>query len=123
MPLNISREIYHNAQFEVVNDVLYIRGVIDALAPGEFMTPFFDKLHQAVVSGGTTKLVVDIRDLTYLNSSAIREIVSWIIKQKSLSKDKMYSIHFVCNPEHLWQDSSISTLMYLNQGFISKEQG
>ncbi len=85
MPLNISREIYHNAQFEVVNDVLYIRGVIDALAPGEFMTPFFDKLHQALVSGGTTKLVVDIRDLTYLNSSAIREIVSWIIKQKSLS--------------------------------------
>ena len=66
-------------------------------------------------------IIVDITNLRFLNSAGIRELVDWVMKLNSLTEDEKYKIKFLCSSEHKWQESSISTLIYLNPEFTSKE--
>lgn len=121
MPLTESKSSYLGADFIVKDDILSITGTIDSSSPGEFLAPFFKSLHDEIVKEGLEKINVDITGLSYLNSSSIKELVTWIIMQKSLPEDREYTINFICNSEYLWQESSISTVSFLNPLKITKE--
>ncbi|HBD95503.1 MAG: hypothetical protein A2015_08025 [Spirochaetes bacterium GWF1_31_7] len=121
MSLAESKSNYLGAEFIVSADTLKIIGTIDSSTPGEFLSPFFKSLHEQIVSSNVKKINIDITGLSYINSSSIKELVSWIIMQKSLPDDQEYMMNFICNSEYLWQDSSITTVSFLNPSKITKE--
>lgn len=121
MSLNSKQVEYLSAEFVVSGDTIKITGMIDSASPGDFLRPFLSELHDDIVKNKLKKVNVDITGLSYLNSSSIKEIVTWIIMQKSMPEEKAYDINFLCNSEYMWQESSVSTVAYLNPGHILKE--
>ncbi len=63
---------------------------------------------------------IDIKDLKFLNSSGIKEFVDWVMDLSTLSEEQQYFVEVITNPDQIWQESSISTLVYLNQKLIKK---
>ncbi|MBN2532795.1 MAG: anti-sigma factor antagonist [Spirochaetales bacterium] len=95
-------------------------GSINHPRPQMFMEPFIEDVHNSIVDNKIKEVDLDITDLRFLNSSGIREIVDWVLKMSKLPEDSKYKINFVCSREHKWQESSISTLIYLNQNYTNK---
>ena len=98
-----------------------ISGSINHPKPGVFMEPFIEEVHNSIVANGIKAINVDITNLRFLNSAGIREFVDWVMKLNELDIDKRYSIKFICSSEHKWQESSMSTLIFLNAEYTSKE--
>ena len=102
------------------NDTLVIAGSIDNRDPGKYLNPYFSQLHNDIVDSGIKEIKVDLTQLTFLNSSGIKEFVEWIMKIEQLQENKQYNLVFLTNSELLWQESSISTLVYLNPDILKK---
>jgi hypothetical protein len=100
---------------------VFISGCVNHPAPGMFIEPFISEVHNSVLSNNIKEIVVDITDLRFLNSAGIRELVDWIMKLGNLTEDKKYRIKFLCSSEYQWQESSMSTLVFLNPECTSKE--
>jgi hypothetical protein len=118
---NEVKNLHENGvDIEFNDDTLYISGSIDNRNPGKFLNPYFSKLHEEIVNSGKKEVKVDLTKLTFLNSSGIKEFVEWIMKIDSLQDNRKYNITFLTNSELLWQESSISTLVYLNPMLLKK---
>ena len=99
---------------------VFISGSINHPRPGEFMEPFIQKTHESIIEQNIMEIKVDITNLKFLNSAGIRELVDWVMKLNHLPEEKKYKIQFLCSSEHKWQESSMSTLIYLNSTCLSK---
>lgn len=95
-------------------------GSINHPRPQVFMEPFIEDVHNSIISNNIPEINLDITKLRFLNSSGIREIVDWVLKMSKLPEEKKYKINFICSREHKWQESSITTLIYLNQNYTNK---
>jgi len=100
---------------------IYFSGSINHPRPGEFLKPFIQEVHSEIIKKNIKEIKVDIKDLKFLNSAGIRELVDWIMQLNELPEEKKYKILFICSSEQKWQESSILTLMYLNSKYLSKE--
>lgn len=109
-----------NVQLRGEGDTVLISGNIDSQAPSKFLMPFFKDVHNEVISKNIKEIKLDIRKLNFLNSSGIKELVDWILKLDTLPEEQKYVITILTNPELLWQESSISTLVYLNTKLVKK---
>jgi len=98
-----------------------ISGSINHPKPGTFMEPFIEEVHNSIVANAIKAINVNITNLRFLNSAGIREFVDWVMKLNELDVSKRYSIKFICSSEHKWQESSMSTLIFLNAEYTSKE--
>lgn len=116
---NIVKEA--NVELKIENNIIYMSGNIDCQKPRYFMEPFFSKAHKYFIDNGIKKVTVDITDLKFLNSSGIRELVDWVMKLSELPEKQKYLITFLCNPDYLWQESSITTIAFLDSEHIKKE--
>ena len=108
-------------ELKVDGTTVHISGCINHPSPGVFIEPFISKIHNSIIDNKIKSIAVDISDLRFLNSAGIRELVDWVMKLNTLQDDDKYKIKFICSSEHKWQESSISTLIYLNPEFTSKE--
>jgi hypothetical protein len=108
-------------EMKVTKNTVFFSGSINHPKPGEFMEPFIQNVHDSIVSNHIKEIKVDITQLRFLNSAGIRELVDWVMKMSSLPDDKRYKIQFICSTEHKWQESSMSTLIYLNADYLTKE--
>jgi len=100
---------------------VHIKGCIDTPHPNVFMQPFIRELHSEITSAGIKSITLDLTKLSFLNSAGIREIVDWILMLDTLPSHQKYSIHILYSSRYMWQESSISTFVFLNIDFISKE--
>lgn len=122
MKLNEIESVKGNGlELKIEGQNLKINGNIELEDPSELLSPFFNSLHNTILEEKLNKIVVDIKELSYLNSSGIRELVGWIMKLDELPDEKKYSIHFLCCYKNHWQETSISTLEFLNPNYITKE--
>jgi hypothetical protein len=118
--LNIATVNNSGIEMKISGSTVIFSGSINHPRPGEFMEPFIQNVHDAIVKNGIRAIKVDITQLRFLNSAGIRELVDWVMKMSSLPDDQKYKIQFVCSTEHKWQESSMSTLIYLNSENLSK---
>ncbi|MCG8570183.1 MAG: hypothetical protein MJB14_08590 [Spirochaetes bacterium] len=121
MPLKNMSLNMEKANFHVSNTELKITGTIDDKNPGLYMEPFIEELHQNILQNSVTEIEIDITELSFLNSAGIKELINWIIKLDTLPEEQKYKIIFICNKNHLWQESSISTMSFLNQQYVEKK--
>ena len=66
----------------------------------------FKTIHLAAVASGMS-VVLDLRDLEFLNSAGLKRILTWISEIQALAPSQRYRICFVSNPEIHWQVRSL----------------
>lgn len=78
---------------------------------------FLGLLHADLVASGTAQIAVDLEQLTFINSSCLKALVSWIYKVDTSGRP--YKIVLLRNPRMHWQKSSLSTLQRLAPQVVS----
>ncbi len=120
MDLNIPKISESGVEITTSGDTVFFYGSIDCPAPGAFLNPFFKELNKKIINHGIKNVKIDSKDLKFLNSSGIKEFVDWVMDLSTLSEEQQYFVEVITNPDQIWQESSISTLVYLNQKLIKK---
>jgi hypothetical protein len=93
-------------------------GVIAIPDPGRVLGPFFAALHRSVTADGLLEISVDVRHLTFVNSSAIRLFVDWATWVRNANPPESYVIRFRTDRRITWQRTSFSVLQSLAPGAI-----
>ena len=88
-------------------------GVIAIPDPARVLGTFFAALHRSVVSDRLAEVLVDVRHLTFVNSSAIRLFVDWATWVRNASPAESYVIRFKTDHRITWQRTSFSVLQSL----------
>ena len=95
--------------FRMKGNTMYMQGEIDGLNPESYLNRFFDQ----VAEDFPTELIIDLTELSYLNSRAISSFISFLSKRKPNSK-----IYFKINEKFGWQKRSIEILASLDPKHI-----
>ncbi len=120
MAIRIGKISESGVEITVLGDTVVFKGSIDCSTPGAFLNPFFNELNTKLIEAEMKSVKVDITQLSFLNSSGIKEFVNWVMGLSKVSPDKQYTIEIITNPDQIWQESSISTLVYLNTKLVKK---
>lgn len=94
-----------------------LSGDIDMENPGEVLKPFFGKLHEDLVANTIGGINVDFQNLSFMNSSGIKELVQWIMKVNTAGHK--YKINLVYSSGITWQGSSLPVLQKLHPDVVS----
>ena len=121
MGLNVYSVNEKGVQMKFEDKTVTISGSIDCQEPGVFMSPFIEDTHNHILKNKMNEIDIDIIGLSFLNSSGIKAFVEWIIKLDDLAVDQQYTINFLCNYEHTWQELSMGTLVLLNSNLVKIE--
>lgn len=82
------------------------------------MTEFMTDLHDVASRTGVRRVVVDISDLYFMNSSCLRQFVVWISRVLELPASSQYRIRFVAHPKLAWQQRSLVALKNLAEDLV-----
>jgi hypothetical protein len=89
------------------------KGKIDDADPGVFMDPTLEEIHGQIVANGLKEVNADFTDLSFLNSSGIKSLIKWIMRQTELADEQKYKINFLYSSRVTWQQTSLKALTYL----------
>lgn len=121
MQLNIKSIDKDGFLLEVRDDIVYISGNIKIPSPYEVIGPFFKEVHEEIIKNKLKTIKIDMRNLKYMNSASIKQFVNWILSVETLSEEKKYLIIFIYNQELQWQETFVSSMVYLNKELVKKE--
>ncbi len=99
-------------------DVITLCGDMDQPSPKTFLGPFLDQVHTAAQAEGLHAVTVDLLGLRFLNSSAVKEIITWLLRRNHLPAGKKYVVEFIFDSSILWQRVSLPTLSQLDPDFV-----
>src|ERR1035437_735211 len=99
-------------------DTVFIAGEIDQFSPREFLAGFFEIVHNMGLSESRAEVKVDVTTLMFLNSSGIKEFLSWILQRNRVPPEKKYRINFLFAPLVTWQPITLPRLRDLDPGGI-----
>lgn len=89
--------------------VARFRGTADVeCKPG--LEVFVKHLHDQAKENAIEKVVVDFRELKFMNSSSFKVFVTWLAQVAELPDGAKYRIHFLSNPSLHWQRRSLAAL-------------
>lgn len=71
---------------------------------------YVEALHEEARRVAASKVVIDFRELEFMNSSSFKVFVTWLAQVQELPAEKQYRIHFVSNPSMHWQRRSLAAL-------------
>ncbi|MGE0788278.1 MAG: hypothetical protein AB7S26_21575 [Sandaracinaceae bacterium] len=118
-PLNLEQL---TAQVDGGN-VLRLRGSISLRAPSETLGPFFRSVHRACVADGIRELSVDLTALSFMNSSSIRVLITWLDWIVAEPPERQYVLAFRTNPSATWQSTTFSVLKTLGDKHVRVTSG
>lgn len=101
-------------QLEVVHaHEVRFAGLITVRNAHEALLPSIRAVHDAALSDALTELSVDVRLLTFVNSSAIRLFIDWSTWLRNLDESKRYKLRFITDKSITWQRTSFLALKSL----------
>jgi len=109
-----------NVKVELTGDGLALSGSITSKEPDRSLGTFFRAVHDAALSERVTNLRVDVRGLSFVNSSAIRLFIDWAI-WVSKPGAAAYKLHFRRNPAVTWQRVSFPAIAQLATAHVVVE--
>jgi len=98
-----------------------LAGTITCKDPGGEVGPFIRALHDAALADGLAELHVDVRELSFVNSSAIRLFIDWASWLKAAPASR-YQLRFTTKRGVTWQRTSFMALKSLANDVLSVEQ-
>lgn len=89
--------------------VVDLRGNADmhAIDPLEHM---LERVHADAVRLGSKEIVMDMRELEFMNSSCFKSFVTLVHSAQELEEEKRYKIRLLSNPDYHWQKRSLNAL-------------
>jgi len=110
-----------------VNDIrngleIIFRGTIEDKNPSPYLTPFFNDVHNKMIESFSKYVELDVRDLTFLNSSGIRCFIQWVTQIPKTLIDKRYHLKIKISKSLLWQESSFNLFKTIEPNFISVDK-
>ena len=88
--------------------ILQLVGTADARYTSELAT--FVGQVQEVALGTVQRVVIDFRDLEFMNSSCFKAFVTWLQNLLELEAAQQYRIRFLSDPGKHWQGRSLKAL-------------
>jgi hypothetical protein len=70
----------------------------------------FNGVHAEMLRQGLPKVVVDLRELEFMNSSCFKTFVSWLAEVQETDSAKRYHVHFLSDTKKHWQKKSLNAL-------------
>ena len=74
------------------------------------MSEFVAGIQQAAEAEPTSRVVVDFRQLEFMNSSCFKAFVTWLQNLLDVPAERRYRIRFVSDPNKHWQARSLRAL-------------
>lgn len=104
---------------------LILRGTIATREPNQNIGKFFQSLHAGILASHLSAFVVDVTELTFVNSSAIRLFIDWAMWLNQLPVGDRYRLTFVTSRNITWQATNFSALRSLvgNVVFVEPKEG
>jgi len=69
-----------------------------------------DRTHAEAKRLGVTEVIVDLKQLEFMNSSCFKCFVSWITEIQELAEPVRYKVRFLSNAQLHWQKRSLHSL-------------
>lgn len=82
------------------------------------LSAFMIELHELAVRARVGCVEIDFRDLYFMNSPCLRQLVAWITDVADLGAADRYRIRFVTNPNLPWQRRSLGSLKHLAEALV-----
>jgi hypothetical protein len=101
------------------NNSLRIAGMIAVRDPREPLGSFFARAHDAAVADRVQEVIVDVVDLKFVNSSAIRLFVDWATAVKNAGTP--YRLKFKGKRAVAWQRTAFMALSSLAKDALEVE--
>jgi hypothetical protein len=86
---------------------LTLSGTISTREPDKSLGAFFRQVHEAALAEAVEEFAVDVRGLSFVNSSGIRLFIDWASRATS---GRRYRLRFVRNPSVTWQRVSFAAI-------------
>src|SRR5687767_6639753 len=86
--------------------VFMLIGTADMSATEE-LGRLLTELHADAVVRRVTEVVVDIRELRFMNSSCFKKFVTWVTTVYDMEPDRRYMIRFLSDQNKHWQKRSL----------------
>ena len=104
---------------------LVIRGMIATREPNQSIGVFFQALHSTILTSHLSTFSVDVSELTFVNSSAIRLFIDWAMWINQVPAPDRYRLTFVTSRHITWQTTNFSALRSLvgNVVYIEPKDG
>jgi hypothetical protein len=74
------------------------------------LAPFLRGLHDEALRLSVRRVVVDCESLYFMNSSAIKCLVTWIGRLKAIPAEHRYSVQFRINKRLAWQQRTLAAV-------------
>ena len=71
---------------------------------------FLDEADRSSIAAGVKEVVVDFRELVFMNSSCLKALVTWLGRVQDRPADQRYAIRFLKEPAAHWQKRSFNAL-------------
>jgi hypothetical protein len=104
--------------FRAEGNRIFVKGEIAATSSRDFIAAFFELVHNMVLGENLTEVHIDVTDLLFLNSSGIKEFLSWILRRNRLAPGKKYRMNFIYDPTVTWQPITLARLRDLDRDAI-----
>jgi hypothetical protein len=104
-----ARELTGTASRESDELILRLEGTADSRFSDD-LSRFVVGAQEAALAGAVTRVVIDFRDLEFMNSSCFKSFVTWLQNLMELPPERQYQIRFVSDPSKHWQARSLKAL-------------
>lgn len=119
MPWSVETDEFSaHATFREQGISVQLSGTADLLAK-KVLDEFLAKLHLVAQERRAKEVIVDLKELKFLNSSCLKGIVTWISNVKQLAAENQYQIVLMCNPDRNWQRRSLMQLWSLANELVT----
>lgn len=72
---------------------------------------FLEEADSKAIAAGVKEVVVDFRELVFMNSSCLKALVTWLGKVQDRPVNERYAVRFVREPAAHWQKRSFNALV------------
>ena len=103
------------------NHAVKLKGTITKKEPAQDLEAFLRAVHNEATTRRTPEVVVDVSELTFVNSSAIRLFVDWATWLKN-EKGHRYKLRFRTSSRITWQKTSFAALLVLMKDVMLVER-
>ena len=122
MAIEISPIDESGFKMESKDNTLYFSGSIALKNPEILLKPIIEEVNHKVIKSKIKAITVDLASLKFLNSTCIKLFAKWILSINNLPENDKYSIKIKYDSNNIWQNSIISTFVYLNPNFVTIER-
>jgi anti-anti-sigma regulatory factor len=89
--------------------VMVLIGTADSRAMSA-LDALVTSVHEAALERAVDEVIVDLRELGFMNSSCFKSFVKWLGSLQEVDAARQYKISLLSNDKHHWQKRSLAAL-------------